>query len=200
MKFALIFFIVPLSVFSGDVQHRSFIPNLALASAIDRPLRKMVWISNLEITPKSNDFFLNSSGATVIFSNKIVSSAYDSDISYDVSDFYQKNNNRIRLVSNFILNKPNTVYSIGFDSGVSAKKIKIKQSLFLGLAHVVKVKNKSYMVLSAGSWFGGGIKEYPCYDLFDREYWCQNLTAWSDYNPKYPKKYNYIDVKYIYKF
>lgn len=200
MKFALIFFIVPLSVFSGDVQHRSFIPNLALASAIDRPLRNMVWFSNLEITPKSNDFFLNSSGATVIVSNKIVSSAYDSDISYDVSNFYQKNNNRIRLVSNFILDKPNTIYSIGFDSGVFAEKIIIKKSFFLGLAHVVRVENKSHIVLSAGSWFGGDVKELPCYDFFDREYWCQNLTSWADYRPTYPKNLGYIDIRYIRRF
>lgn len=200
MKLALTFFIIPLAAFSGDSQHRSSISNLALASAIDRPLRNMFWISNLEITDKSNDFFINSSGATVIVANKIVSSAYDSDISYDVSKFYQKNNNRIRLVSNFILNKPNTIYSIGFDSGVSSEKIKIKKNFFLGLSHVVRVENKSHIVLSAGSWFGGDVKELPCYDFFDREYWCQNLTSWADYRPIYPKNFEYIDIRYIRRF
>jgi hypothetical protein len=197
VKLALIFLIIPLTAFSGDAQHRSIISNLALASAIDRPLRNMVWISSLDITTKRNDSFLNSSGSTVISGNKLVSSGYDPDITYDVSKFYKKNNYRIQFISNFVLNKPNTIYSIGFDSGVAAQKIKIQNSFFLGLAHVIRVENKSHMVLSVGSWFGGDVKESPCYDLYDRAYWCQNLTSWTDYSPMYPKNLKYIDIRYI---
>mgnify|MGYP006113928125 FL=1 len=102
-----------------------------------------------------------------------------------------------QFISNFVLNKPNTIYSIGFDSGVAAQKIKIQKSFFLGLAHVIQVENKSHMVLSVGSWFGGDIKESPCYDLYDRAYWCQNLTSWTDYKPTYPKNLKYIDIRYI---
>lgn len=200
MKLLLILIIAPFSALSSDALHRSVVLNLALASSIDTRLQNIFWISNINVSLKSDEFFLNSSGVSIINVNKIVSSGYDSAVTYDISEFYKKSNNRIKVISNFILDKPNTIFSIGFDSGVIAEKIVVQQNLFLGITHAFKVKNKSYMVLSAGSWFGGGIKEYPCYDLFDREYWCQNLTAWSDYNPKYPKNYNYIDVKYIYKF
>ncbi len=200
MKFGLILCILPVTVFSGDVQHRSSIVNLAFASAIDRRLSNNFWISGLEVTEKSNDLFLNSSGSTIIVANKIVTSGYDSDVSYDVTKFYSKNNNRIKLISNFVLNQPNTIYSIGFDSGVSADKIKIEKNLFFGFAHVIQFKKRSHMLISFGSWFGGSIKESPCYDLYDREYWCQNLTSWADYKPAYPKNLGYIDFRFFHRF
>jgi len=103
-------------------------------------------------------------------------------------------------MSNFKLDELNVIYSIGFDSGVSAEKIKIQKSLFLGAAHVIQLQKKSHLVISAGSWFGGRIKELPCYDAYDREYWCQNLTSWADYKPVYPNILRYLDVRYIYKF
>jgi hypothetical protein len=189
-----------LSAYPGDVQHRSFITNLALASSIDRPLKNIFWISNIDFTSKNNEFFINSSGATVIVANKLVSSGYDADISYDVSEFYRKNNNRAKFISNFLLNKPNTIFSIGFDSGVSAEKIKIEKNLFLGLTHVFQIEKRSNMVISFGSWFGGRIKESPCYDLYDREYWCQNLTSWADYKPAYPKNLGYVDFRFFHRF
>ena len=92
MRFIFIFLLIPLSAYSGDAQHRSIITNLALASSIDRHLKNIFWISNTDFTSKSNEFFVNSSGATVIVANKLLSSGYDADISYDVSEFYKKNN------------------------------------------------------------------------------------------------------------
>lgn len=202
MKLILILtcLIIPFASFSGDARHRSVIANLVLSSSIDRPLRNTFWISNIDLTAKSNDLFINSSGATVIVVDKIVSSAYDEVISYDISKFYKKTNNRVKLISNFVLDKPNTIYSIGFDSGIISKKIRIERNLFLGIAHVIDFRKRSQMMISVGSWFGGGIKELPCYDMYDREYWCQNLTSWADYKPTYPKNLIYIDFRYIHKF
>ncbi len=200
MRLIFIFLLFPLSAHSGDVQHRASITNIALASSIDRPLKNIFWISNTDFTSKSNDFFVNSSGATVIVANKLVSSGYDADISYDVSEFYKKNNYRAKFISNFVLNNPNTIFSVGFDSGVSAEKIKIEKNLFLGLAHTFQIEKRSHMVISFGSWFGGRIKESPCYDVYDREYWCQNLTSWADYKPVYPKNLGYIDFRFFHRF
>ena len=200
MRFIFIFLLIPLSAYSGAAQHRSIITNLALASSIDRHLKNIFWISNTDFTSKSNEFFVNSSGATVIVANKLLSSGYDADISYDVSEFYKKNNYRAKFISNFVLNNPNTIFSVGFDSGVSADKIKIEKNLFLGLAHAFQIDKRSHIVISLGSWFGGRIKESPCYDLYDREYWCQNLTSWADYKPEYPKNLSYIDFRFFHRF
>lgn len=191
---------VPFTSSSGDVQHRSIIPNLALASSIDRPLHTIFWISGISVYSKNVDTFLNSSSSTILSVKKVITSAYDADVTHNVSKFYEDSHNRVKLISNFKLSSPNTIYSVGFDSGVAADKINIRKSLFLGAAHVVQLNKQSHMALSAGSWFGGKIKESPCLDAYDREYWCQNLTAWVDYKPVYPKNFNYIDIKYIYKF
>jgi hypothetical protein len=65
-----------------------------------------------------------------------------------MSDFYKKKNNRTKLISNFLLNSPNTVYSFGYDSGIAAEKINIEKSFFLGIVHVVEVYKKSYFSIS----------------------------------------------------
>lgn len=197
MKFIFILLIIPLTAYAGDFQHRTFLPGLAIAGTIDMSLRNMFWISNLEVTSKNNNTFLNSSGAAVVIANRTVIGGYDSYNSSDVSEFYKKNNTRINFVSNFILDQSNTIYSIGFDSGSFADKIKINKSFFIGFAHANQLDRKSYLVISAGSWIGGGVKETPCYDFYDRQYWCQNLTSWADYKPVYPKNIQYADLKYI---
>lgn len=200
MKFILIFIIIPLNGFAGDAQHRSTITSLAFASAIDKPLQNIAWISGAAVTSKNGETFSNSSGSTILLAKKVVTSSYDTDMAHNVSKFYEGRQNRIKLITNFKLSSPNTIYSVGFDSGISADKINIQKSLFVGAAHVIELNKQSHMSLSAGSWFGGNIKESPCFDTYDREYWCQNLTAWSDYKPIYPKNFSYIDIKYIQRF
>lgn len=200
MRLIIFALLSPLLACAADPYHRSITTSLALASAIDRPLRNMLWISRIDVNAKNSDSFLSSSGVTIASPKKFINSAYDSTVTHDISSFYQKDSYRIKFISSFVLSSPNTIYSLGFDSGVAAQKIQISRSLFLGIARVVHLKNNSHIALSAGSWFGGSIKELPCYDSYDREYWCQNLTAWTDYNPVYPKNYNYVDIKYIYRF
>ena len=106
----------------------------------------------------------------------------------------------MKIVSNTILQSPNTIYSIGFDTGVSTAKISIKPSIFLGVTHVFGINKNSYFLVGGGAWFGGKVSETACYDSYDRAYWCQNLTAWSDYQPSYPQNFEYLDIKYIYRF
>ena len=129
----------PLFAFAADLQHRHEINSFALSSAIARPMRNTIWISRFDIDSASNEYFLNSSGASVASSNKIISSIYDADTRYDMSEFYKKKNNRTKLISNFLLNSPNTVYSFGYDSGIAAEKINIEKSFFLGIVHVIEV-------------------------------------------------------------
>jgi len=200
VKFLLFLLISPLFAVAADLQHRHEINSYALSSAINRPMRNTIWISRFDIDSVSNEYFLNSSGTAVASSNKIISSIYDADTRYDMSDFYKKKNNRAKVVSNFLLNSPNTVYSFGFDTGIAAEKIKIEKSFFLGIAHVFEIYKHSYFLVSSGSWVGGHVTERPCYDSYDREYWCQNLTAWKDYKPVYPKNLSYIDFKYFLQF
>ena len=200
MKFLFVLLMSPLFAFAADLQHRHEINSYALSSAISRPMRNTIWVSRFDIDSASNEYFLSSSGTPVASSKKIVSSIYDADTRYDMSEFYKKKSNRTKIISNFLLNSPNTVYSFGYDSGIAAEKINIEKSFFLGIVHVIEVYKKSYFSISSGSWFGGRVVESPCYDSYDREYWCQNLMAWKDYKPVYPKNLSYIDFKYFIQF
>ena len=200
MKYFTFILLIPLFTFAGDAQHRSNITSLALASAIDRPIQNIFWISAFSVNLKNEETFLNSSGATILPVKKVISSSYDTDVTYDISNFYENRKSRIKLIANFKLSSNNTTYSVGIDSGVAASKINIQKSFFVGATHVIQLNKQSHMVWSTGSWFGGSIKESPCLDSYDREYWCQNLTAWADYKPVYPKNFSYIDIKYIYRF
>jgi len=200
MKFLIVLIMAPAIASAGDLLHRYSINNISLASAIDRPLRNMFWISRVDVEPTSNEFFSNSSGAVIANVRKTVTSYYDPDITYDLSNFYKKTNNRVRFISNFVLDSPNTFYSIGIDTGVSSEKLKVNKSLFIGVSHVFHLNMNSYFSINGGSWLGGSIKETPCYDSYNREYWCQNLTSWADYKPSYPKNLSYIDFRFIHRF
>jgi hypothetical protein len=132
VKLHLILILICSNAFAGDAHHRNTVTSLAFASAIDRPLRNTIWISGIDINAETNDLFLSSSGAPVMIAKKMISSAYDSDITHDVSRFYEKKGNRVKLMSNFTLDSPKTIYSIGFDSGISSDKIAINKSSFFG--------------------------------------------------------------------
>ena len=51
-------------------------------------------------------------------------------------------------------------------------------------------KKDSHLILEGQYWFGSFVSHKPCLDSFDRQYFCGNLTAWSDlnYNP-HPESY-----------
>lgn len=200
MRFLLLLALLPLYSSAADFQHRNMVAGAAFASAVDRPLGNTIWFSSFSIEGKNAAGFLNSSNMPLLTVANTAISAYDAHITYDISNFYKKDDGRLKIVSNAILQSPNTIYSIGFDTGVSTAKISIKPSIFLGVTHVFSINKNSYFLVGGGAWFGGKVSETACYDSYDRAYWCQNLTAWSDYQPSYPQNFEYLDIKYIYRF
>jgi|GEM_PF-1245404 len=162
----------------------------------------LFWLSELNV---ENDpsYFTSSSGHHIIKNSWFVTSAYDPSYKiYDVRDFYKPKSNRVKFIGNIGINSlPGTILSLGYDNGIKSQKFTLSKNFFVGAAKTFELIEKNYITISAGKWFGGGkVTETPCRDSYDREYWCQNLTAWSDYNPNYPKNYSYIDIKYTLKF
>jgi hypothetical protein len=47
--------------------------------------------------------------------------------------------------------------------------------------------------------FGGDTNHKPCLDEYDREYYCGDLTAWSDFEKKHTA-YKEWGVKVMYRF
>jgi hypothetical protein len=113
---------------------------------------------------------------------------------------YAQRSRRVTFIANYAADEPGLIYSLGFDSGVETAKLQITQSVFLGVTKAFRISSQQHLAVGSGAWIGGAISESPCFDNYDRSYYCQNLTAWSDYQPRYPQQQRYIDIKYLYSF
>jgi hypothetical protein len=191
-------------IYASDSIHRRQILDFSLFSATIEDSSKAFWISHFNVGNNASKF-KNSSGHYIMERPMVpIPSAYiskdDPYRDYDTTGFYKPNSSRMKLVANMPLLTSGTTLSVGYDSGLRSQKLLVNNSFFVGVAKTHEIIKKNYLTFSAGKWFGGKISEKPCYDDYDKAYWCQNLTAWSDYKPNYPKNYNYFDIGYTIKF
>jgi hypothetical protein len=114
-----------------------------------------------------------------------VCSIYDSSVCFDVSGFYNPSYPQV-ILSGMFASDADTIFSFGLNSGFSAPKVTVSPAIMLGLSkrfYVGNIKERdSHIILEANSWFAGSVKHSPCYDSFDRAYYCANLSAWSDFD------------------
>ena len=201
MKLWLISFLFFLNfAYAADDLHREQVLKISSALPDIRVMRKLIWLSAFDINADNPNYFKDSSGHYLLGRPSVITSAYDSYVSYDATNFYNPKSQRVKMIANMALFDYGTILSIGYDNGVQSEKFVLNNSFFLGATKMYEVGKKSYFTVSLGKWFGGKVKETPCYDAYDRAYWCQNLTAWSDYQPNYPKGYSYLDISYVFKF
>ena len=149
---------------------------------------------NIEQNPVA---FLDAGGQLIVANAQNVSSGYDSTVKYYVGNFYKPNSNRYQLIVNILGFQKGQFFSIGFDNGVQAQKLSVNQALFVGLTNTFEVSKQTLFNIGFGAWLGGNISESPCVDSYDREYWCQTLTSWSDYKPHYPQQLKYVDFRLL---
>lgn len=194
----LLFF--PLHIFAADNWHRGHTLNVSLTSAIAKVRPNMFWLSSFNLESSQPIRFNDAAGQFILEKPIIVRSAYDADAAYDITEMYSQKNKRVRFVANLAFNSSGGIISIGYDSGVRSQKLNISQNLYLGINKTIQVKSNSFLGVGLGGWLKGGISESPCIDSYNREYWCQNLTAWTDYHASYPAKYSYLDLRYLYIF
>jgi len=179
---------------NAENAHREFITKQSFFSYTGQNESSIFFSKlNIEQYPAS---YLDSSGQPIVGNPQTVTSAYDSSIKYYVGNFY-KSNNRYQFIFNILGFQKGQFFSVGYDNGVHAEKLTVNQSLFLGFSQAFEVTKHTLFNVGFGAWFGGNTSESPCVDSYDREYWCQNLTSWSDYKPKYPKPLSYIDFRIL---
>lgn len=200
MRALLMLLLIPARVSAADVYHREHVMNIALVSQAYKASPNLLWFSSLRYGSERTPAFLDASGRAVAGNPSTVRSGYDADISYDVSDMYTPRNQRLTFIANFSFDSPGLIWSLGFDSGVETSKLRIGQGIFVGATKAFQLSGRSYFAFGSGAWIGGKISESPCYDSYDRRYWCQNLTAWTDYRPQYPRQGRYLDFRYLYQF
>jgi hypothetical protein len=192
--------LLPLNVYASDLLHRDHVIGIALVSSMYEASPNLLWLSNFKFGSEKSPTFTDAAGIPIAGNPSVVSSAYDQAVSYNVSNMYAQRNRRVTFVANYASDQPGLIYSFGFDSGVETAKLQIKQSFFLGLTKAFRLSPQSHLAIGSGAWFGGSISESPCVDNYDRSYYCQNLTAWADYQPRYPQQQRYVDIKYLYSF
>lgn len=149
---------------------------------------------------KENGRFTRSSGWYLIDVQPVASSYYDPKVSFDITKFYESEKKRVRFIINYQL--PNTSFfiSYGYDSGTKAEKIEISNSIFFGLSQALSIQKRHFLFYSWGHWYGEKIKEKPCLDSYDREYWCPSLIAWKDRPHFASRQETYLDLRYVYVF
>lgn len=188
------------SVNSMELTHKNYTFNAMRKQAWTQGSLPFVFVSEIEIRREIGTFTSNS-GITLLHTQSKVISEYDATSnSHAIQDFYTATNQRQHLISNFVIPNTNTLISIGYDSGSRAPKISTSNSFFLGLSTFKKINSNSAIFLMLGGWRKERISEQPCLDSYDREYWCPNLTAWSDYKPILVTPLRFAEVRYERRF
>jgi len=172
-------------------------------------MRKQAWtsgplpfafVSEIDVRREVNTFSSNS-GLVVLNVQEKVISAYDATANnYVLTPFYTGFKQRQHLISNFAIPSTKSMLSIGYDSGSKSQKISISKTFFLGFSTYKKIDTNSAIFFLAGGWQKERINEQPCVDEYDREYWCPNLTAWSDRKSITSMPLRFAEVRYERRF
>ena len=199
MKNLVIYCLAMLSLQSAnaiELTHRNYTLNAMRQLAWTSWSLPFGFVSEIEIRREVN-LFSSNSGVAVLNAQPKVTSEYDeTSNAYGMTHFYTAAKQRQHLISNFVIPNTTAFISIGYDSGSKAEKISISKTLFIGFSAYKKLDSKTAIFFMAGGWQKERITEQPCIDDYDREYWCPNLTAWSDYKPLSVTPLRFAEVRY----
>ena len=125
----------------------------------------------------------------------------DTALSYDgtardVSNFYSQSVPNFHLAGRYAL-QDRTALTWSLDTGTHVKKLNTL-GFGLGLSHRIPTSYQNTYWTVSGSSTVSLMKHKPCTDSYNREYYCGNLTAWSDFEDKSNAKFkNKIGVSWI---
>jgi hypothetical protein len=159
------------------------------------------FISEMDLRRDVGMFPSNSGVTTLLAAPLKIVSIYDAtSTAYDLKSYYTAQNIRAHLILNYFIPDTPILLSAGYDSGSKAQKISISPTKFIGLSSYKRINSNSAIFFMAGGWQRERITETPCVDSYEREYWCANLSAWSDHTPLTSNAFRFIDIKYEFKF
>ena len=139
----------------------------------------IILLSILSLSAHAGDFELTHGGSYNIDMGTEIAYSYDG-VARDVSKFYKPTNKQFNVGGYYAFNKYNTLITFHYDNGYNSKKYDIDNSLRLGIAHNEQLTSNFSVQLNADYKFGGEDTHSPCLDDSDRQYYCGDLTAWSD--------------------
>ena len=130
-----------------------------------------------------------------------VCSIYDNAICHDVSGFYKAAMPQILLSGYYKLDGNNAI-TWGIDTGFSSQKLSVSPAIMLGISKrwYLSEKRDAQFVFELSGWLGQSVNHTPCYDSFNRAYYCGNLSAWSDFSAPSHANNIYLKVWYDWAF
>ena len=131
--------------------------------------------------------------------NPLITNANSYDgVSRDVSKFYTPKDTMLSVSGN--LYTKNTKVSLHYNNGMNTEKYEMSNMLKVQVTRHMSISNNLSMNITGGYVFGGDESHSSCKDSYNREYYCGNLTAWSDFdNPENKQNWN-TGISINYKF
>lgn len=128
-------------------------------------------------------------------------SIYDSAICFNTSRFYRPDAPQI-VLSGYAKLDGNNALLFGLDTGYRAEKIDVSPALMIGLSrrHYLTEKRDAQFVFEVAGWIGQSVNHRPCYDQYNRSYYCGNLSAWSDFSYNQNPTNLYLKLWFDYAF
>lgn len=129
----------------------------------------------------------------------VVCSGYDSSVCANVGNLYRFNHQtlqRFTLVGAFA---NNWGLRLSLTTGAQATKVLIDPRLQIGVIRSIPLASGRALSAEVYGSIGGDMKNKPCLDSYDREYFCGSLTAWSDY-PNKQISFPEYGFKVLYRF
>jgi len=149
----------------------------------------------------ASDTFAMVNSNTLFELPKSVCSGFSSTVCYQLAGFYKPTTTQLIATGIWRVSN-NTLAHLGVNTGFQSPKLKVSPAFYLGVTQRFFLDDKQLSQLSfeATGWVGSKVQHKPCVDSYNREYFCGDLTAWSDY--KYdsrPKSYT-LNIRYMMRF
>ena len=94
----------------------------------------------------------------------------------------------------------NTLIKLQYNSGVDTEKLDINQSAYVEVTQRFKITERLSLDATVGTTIGGEVRHTSCKDSLNREYYCGNLTAWSDFEADDNEPYKMGKIQFNYRF
>lgn len=131
--------------------------------------------------------------------NPLITTAASYDgISRDVSKFYKPEDRTFSMGGD--LYTENTKISLYYNNGIDTPKYDKEDMLAVQVTRHIPINKQLSVNITGGYTFGGNESHTSCKDSYNREYYCGNLTAWSDFDAPENKQLWNTGISINYKF
>ncbi len=130
---------------------------------------------------------------------KVVCSGYDAAVCASTDAFYRFKSQTLLKMTLVGTITESWGTRITVSTGAKAEKLEIEPRIVLGIIRAHAFTKRDSMTTEMYNSIGGRVRNKPCLDSYDREYYCGNLTAWSDYQQKEIARKEY-GIKIVYVF